>query len=198
MKSVKKYAIRFPGVDTYRNQESLSIFSENRIIETQKTFSLVLNDAERLAGFIIQKNRTRELGKCLLAQKEALDVEIENKEEQLRIRYIEESERLKIRMETEKKDLDIKFQKLMMESAKQAKEFEFSFERYMSTNQSLHAIVLHEKKIIEDNQSYIELLATDYSNRREYILYCEIERKSIELINEYVRQMVWGDKRWQR
>lgn len=190
MRSVKKYAIRFPGLDTCRTQDSLSIFSEKRIVETKKSFLLVLNAAESLSGFIIQKNRTRELGKRLSAQKEALDVEIENREEQLRIRYIEESNRLKIILEKEKKELDIEFQRLMLESVEKSKEFDFSFEQYMSTNKLLYAIVLREKKMIEEIQQYIKLFATDYSNRREYIKYCEIERKSIALINEYIEQMV--------
>lgn len=190
MRSVKKYAIRFPGLDMCRTQNSLSIFSENRIVETYKAFSSVLKAAESLSGFVIQKNRTRELGKRLSAQKEALDVEIENLEEQLRIRYIEESNRLKIKLETEIKKLDINFQRLMLESAEKSKEFDFSFEQYISKNNLLYEIVLREKNMIEEIQPYIELLATDYSNRREYIKYCEIERKSIELINEYIKQMV--------
>lgn len=190
MRSVKKYAIRFPGLDVCRNQDLLSIFSENRIVETHKSFSMVLNAAESLAGVIIQKNRTSELGKRLSAQKEVLDIEIENREEQLKIQYIEESNRLKIRLETEKKELDIKFQRLMLESAEKSKEFDFSFEKYMSTNKLLYEIVLSEKNIIEEIQPYIELLATDYSNRREYIKYCEMERKSLALINEYIEQMI--------
>lgn len=190
MKSVKKYAIRFPVLDSFRTQESLNIFSENRIIETQQTFSSVLNAAESLAGFIVQKNKTNELGKRISAQKEALDAEIKNKTEQKRIQYVEESKRLKIRLENEKKEMELEFQRLMMETAEQAKELEFSFEKFMQTNRILYNIVLREKKVIEDIQPYIGKLADDYSNRREYMKYCEIERKSIELINEYINQMI--------
>lgn len=190
MKSVKKYAIRFPELDSLRTQESLNIFSENRIIETQQTFSSVLNAAESLAGFIIQRNKTNELGKRISAQKEALDAEIENGTEQKKIRYVEESKRLKIRLENEKKEMELAFQRLMMEAVGQAKELEVSLEEFMQANRILYNIVLREKKILEDIQPYIGKLANDYSNRREYIKYCEIERKSIELINEYMNQMI--------
>lgn len=192
MKSVKKYAIRFPGLelDSFRTQESPNIFSENRIIEMQQTFSSVLNAAESLAEFIVQKNKTNELGKRISAQKEALDAEIKSKTEQERIQYVEESKRLKIKLENEKKEMELEFQRLMMETAEQAKELDFSFKKFMQTNPILHNIVLREKKLIEDIQPYIGKLADDYSNRREYMKYCEIERKSLELINKYLNQMI--------
>lgn len=190
MRSTKKYAIRFPGLDPCRPQESLNIFSEDCICDAINTLSSVLNAAESLVGFIVQKNRTGELKKQISAQKDALDIEQENREEQLRIQYSEESNRMKIKLEAEKKRLELDFQRLQIEMAERSKKIEVSFEQDMRTNQLLYKIVLHEKEVIDNIKPYIEMLADDYSNRREYIKYCEIERKSLILINEYIEQMI--------
>jgi len=187
---MNKHAIRFPGFGDIGIKSSLSIFSEGAVSTTEKTFLRTFNVLDSLAGFVIQKNRTTELGKQLNAQKQALDAEIDNGIEQLRIQYEEESKRLQIRIEQEKKEMDLELQKLKFETAEKAKEFSFSYEEYIKSNKLFRRIITREKAFLEETHRYIEILSDDFSNRKEYILYCDCERKSLELINNYLKLMI--------
>lgn len=190
MRTMNKYAVRFPELETERTQHALSVYSENKVAQTEKSFLSTFNALGSLAGYVIQKNRTGELRKQLRVQKEALDVEIDNKKEQLKIKYEEESERIKARLKTEKQEMELAFQRLKMETVEQAKEFQFSYEEYMKTNQLFYAIIRKEKTFLEDIQPYINFLGEEFCNRREYIMYCDLQRKSLELVNIYLKQMI--------
>lgn len=187
---MNKYAVRFPGYGNFDTKSPLSLYSETSVATTEKTFLKTFNALDSLAGFIIQKNRTSELGKQLNAQKHALDIEIENGIEQLKVQYEEESKRLHIRIEQEKQEMDIEFQKLKLETIEKAKEFSFLYESYMESNKLFKQIISREKTFLEEAHRYIEFLGDDFSNRKEYILYCDCERKSLELINSYLKLMI--------
>lgn len=185
-----KYAIRFPG---YGNADSIlspDIFSETAVAAAEKTFLKTFHAFDSLTGFIIQKSRTIELEKQLTAQKRALDTEIEEGIEQLKNRYEEESKRLRLRTQQEKQEMDLELQRLKLETIEKAKDFSFSYEMYMKSNELFQKIIIREKAFIEETHKYIQLLEDDFSNRREYILYCDCERKSLELINRYLERMI--------
>lgn len=190
MRTMNKYAVRFPEIETDRTHHSLSAYSENKVAQTEKSFLSTFDALGNLAGYVIQKNRTGELRKQFRAQKELLDAEIENRIKQLHIQYEEESKRIKNQLEMEKQKMEFEFQRLKMETVEQAKAFQFSYEEYMKTNQLFHAIIRNEKKFLEDIQPYIDFLGEEFSNRREYILYCDSQRKSLELVNIYLKQMI--------
>lgn len=185
-----KYAIRFPEFGDVSTKSSISIFSEEAVAITEKTFLRLFNALDSLTGFVIQKNRTSELEKQLEAQKQALDVEIDNKIDQIKTQYEEESKRLHIRLEQEKDDMDIEFQKLKIETVERAKDFSFSYEEYMRANVRFRKIITQEKTFLEEIHGYIEMLEDNFSNRKEYILYCDAERKSLELINRYLELLI--------
>jgi len=185
-----KYAVRFPGFENVNTKSSLSVFSENEIAKSENTFFKTFDLAYNLSDFVIQKNKTSELRKQLNAQKQALDVEIDNKIEQSKIQYEEESRRLQLRIEQEKKEMNLELKRLELETAKKAKDFSFSYEEYMKSNKIFRKIIIHEKAFLEETHRYIEFLGSDFSNRKEYILYCDFERKSLELINNYLKLMI--------
>ncbi len=187
---MNKYAIRFPGYGNIDTKSSLSIFSETAVATTKKTIFKTFNTLDSLTGFVIQKSRTSELGKQLNAQKRALDVEIDNGIEQLKIQYEEESKRLQLIIEQEKQEMNLELQKLTLETSEKAKEFSFSYEKYMKSSELFKKIITREKTFLEETHSYIEFLGNDFSNRKEYILYCDCERKSLELINNYLKLMI--------
>lgn len=187
---MNKYAIRFPGYGNIDTKSSLSVFSETAVATTEKTFFKTFNVLDSLTGFIIQKSRTLELGKKLNAQKYALDAEIDNGIDQLKIQYEEESKRLRFRIEQEKQEMDLALQKLKLETIEKVNEFSFSYEKYMKSNELFKEIITREKTFLEEAHRYIEFLGDDFSNRKEYILYCDCERKSLELINNYLTLMI--------
>ncbi len=187
---MNKYAIRFPGYGNIDTKSSLSMFSETAVTTTEKTFFKTFNALDSLTGFIIQKSRTSELGKQLNAQKCALSAEIDNGIEQLKIQYEEESKRLQLKIEQEKQELNLELEKLTLETSEKATEFSFSYEEYMKSNELFKKIITREKNFLEETHRYIELLGDDFSNRKEYILYCDCERKSLELINKYLKLMI--------
>ena len=190
MITTRKYAVRFPGLDNLDTKNSINVFSEGRIITAEKTFFSVIDAASSIAELVVQKNRTKELGVRLSAQKEALDAEIKNKKEQLKIKYIEEAQRLKIQLATEKEEMDIEFRRMKIELAEKSRNFDFTFEECVRTNRIFYDIIVMQKKRLEKIQPFIKSLADDYSNRREYIKYCELERKSLNLIEQYLTLMI--------
>lgn len=185
-----KYAVRFPAFQNINTASTVSMFSENAVASTEQIFFKTFNALDSLTGLVVQKSRTSELGKRLNAQKKALDVEIDNGIEQLKIQYEEESKRLQIKIKNAKQEMDIQLKKLKVETAKKAKEFSFSYEEYMKSNQLFKKIIIQQKSFLEEVQNYIELLGDDFSNRREYILYCDCERKSLKLIDEHLKLMI--------
>ena len=187
---MNKYAIRFPGYGNIDTKSSLNIFSETAVKTTEKTFFKTFNALDSLTGFIIQKSRTSELEKQLNAQKRALIVEIDNGIEQLKIQYEEESKRLQLKIEQEKQELDLELQRLTLETSEKAKEFTFSYEKYIKSSELFKKIITREKNFLEETHRYIELFGDNFSNRKEYILYCDCERKSLELINNYLKLMI--------
>lgn len=159
-------------------------------MKTEETFFSIIDVASSLAEFVVQKNNTKELGKQLVYKEQALDAEIDNKIEQVQIQYEEEAKRLKIQLKTEKKIMNNEFQRMKVELAMKSTEINFTFEGYLKSNEIFIGIIDKEKTIIDSIHPFIESLAEDYANRREYIRYCEIERRSLDIINSYIKAMV--------
>ena len=189
MNTTKKYAVRFPELNFTRAAEQVSIFSESRIVKTEKTFLDTLDAAGSVAKLIVQKNKTSELGKRLAAQRQALDAEIESKIEQQRIYVEQETERMRIRLKKAKQDMEMEFERMRIEQARREQEFQFSFEEAIRTSQIFHNIIQSEKSILDEIHEKMNELADNYTNRREYIRYCELERSSLGLIAEYMKKM---------
>jgi len=187
---MNKYAVRFPGYGNIDTKSPLNIFSETAVAATKKIFYETFNTLDSLTSFIYQKNRTSELEKQLNAQKRALDAEIDQGIEQLKIQYEEKSKRLQLITEQEKQEMDLELQKLTLETSEKAREFSFSYEKYMKSSKLFKKIIVREKTFLEETHSYIEFFGNDFSNRKEYILYCDCERRSLELINNYLKLMI--------
>lgn len=187
---MNKYAVRFSGFQETRAEAPHIIFSESGIAAAAQIFRSVFDALDSLAGFVVQRNRTEELGKQLNAQKKALNADINSKTEQLRCQYEEELKRMRLKIVQEKKEMDFELQRLSMETAEKAKDFAFSYEEYMKSNKLFLQIIYKEKKFLEETQSFIDDLSDDYSKRKEYIVYCDLQRKSLELIDAYLKQMI--------
>lgn len=186
----EKYAIRFPDMQNIERSSSASIFSETSIIETKNTFLKTFDALEGLTGLILQKARTHETSKQLNMQRVALDEEIENQKEQKRIEFEEYAERLQIQLKFEKEKMDMELKKMALEISEKVNQFSCSVEENIRSNQIFLRIIKNEQSTLEYIQPFIEFLAEDYSQRREYVLYCEMQRKSLQLVNLYLREMV--------
>lgn len=187
---MNKYAIRFPEYGDTITNSSISIFSEKTVATVEKLFYSTHSALDSLADFVIQKNKTTELKKQLRTQKQALDIEIDNGIRQLKIECEEEAKRIQLRIKQKKEEMELELQKLKLETAEKAKTFSFSYEKYIKSNKTFLTIIMNEKRFLEEAQSFIERIGDNYSNRKEYILYCDLERKSLEMISKYLEKMV--------
>lgn len=185
-----KYAIRFPGMQNFDRDSSESIFSEKAIIATKDVFLKTFVALGSLTGLVVQKSRTHELSKQLNIQKAALDEIVENQKEQKKIEFEEYTERLQVQLKFEKEKMELEMQEMVLEVSKKISKFSVSFEEEMRSNQILLRVVRNEQSFLSSIQPYIEFLSDDYSHRREYVLYCERQRKSLELVNLYLSKMI--------
>lgn len=185
-----KYAIRFPDFQTVNHRQSNSIFSEDSIIQTTNTFLKTFDALGSLTEFVIQKNRTNELLKQLNAQKKALDASVDNLKEQKRIEIEEYTKRLQVQLQFEKERLELEIKKLTLEASKKVNDFSISFEESMMSNQVLYNLISTEAHFLESIKNYIDDLANEYAQRKEYVVYCEMQRKSLNLVNQYMTEMI--------
>ena len=186
----KKYAVCFPDMETDAASATVSIFTERSVQETQDTFLKTFSLFHSLSNYVIQRNRTRELGKQLDARKAALDVQVEQLRGQMEIEYAEESKRLQLRLKTEREQMELDFRRLIQETSAAMSDFSISVEEAMQKSQILSRIIRRERECLEAVQPYVECLADSYSRRREYVQYCEMQRKSYALIDRYLKEMI--------
>lgn len=186
----EKYAIRFPSMQNIERNLTTSIFSEKSIMKTSDTFFKTFDALGSLTGYVVQKNRTNELSKQLKAQEAALDATIDNLKEQQRIEFEEYSKRLQINLQYEKHEMELEMKKLAIEASKKVNNFSVSFEEMMKTNQILLNIIQKEQNFLNGVQDYIDKLADNYSQRKEYVIYCDLQRKALDLVNAYLNEMV--------
>ena len=186
----KKYAIRFPELQDMGVSCTTNIFSEKSIRETGNTFFKTFDALGSLTGYVIQKNKTNELARQIAAEKAAFDTEIDNLTEQKRLEFEEYSKRLKIQLEYEKQKMELDMKELIFEASQRIADFSISFEEATRKNKIFLKIIQSEKKFLDSIQDYIKKLAEDYSRCKEYVLYCELQRKAYDLINTYLKEMI--------
>ncbi len=185
-----KYAIRFPDLQNINYNKSISIFSEASIIKTTDTFIKTFDALGSLTEFIIQRNRTNELSKQLNAQKRALDANIDNLKEQRRIEFEEYTKRLQTQLQFEKESMELETKKMVLEASTKANDFSVTFEEHMRNNKVFHKMIDEEARYLKSIKDYIENLDDDYSQRKEYVVYCEWQRKSLDLVNQYMMELI--------
>lgn len=186
----KKYAIRFPGMQYVERDSSISIFSEEAIIETEYTFIKTFDALGSLLGLIAQREKTKELSEQLEVQKITLDEIVKNEKEQQKIKTEEYIKRLEYQLKSEQEAMNLEMKKMLLEIKEKMNTFSISFEEAVKNNQMLFGIIRKEKEILNKIQPYIELWAKDYSQRREYVRYCEMQRRSLKQADKYLNEMV--------
>lgn len=184
-----KRAIRFPDLQRVDNTQ-ISIFSERSISKTSNTFLKTFDALGSLTEYIVQKNRTNELSKQLNAQKRGLNAKIDNLKEQKEFEFEEYTKRLQTKLQFEKESMKLEFEKLKQEAIANINDFSISFEENMKRSQTLHKIISQEAQFLETIKVYIENLSEKYSQCKEYVVYCEAQRKSLDLINKYLSEMI--------
>lgn len=186
----KKYAIQFPDMQSVNKTTTDNIFSKNNIVNAMNLFSLSLDALGDLIELVAQKCRTNELGKQIQAQKAALDTEVEQYKVQQQIGFEEYTNRLKIQLQYEKEKLKLENERLELRFTEVAKNFSLSFEKQMQCDKIFHSVIRTIAKTFFDIKADIDQLADDYSQRREYVYYCELQRRSLELISQYMKKMI--------
>ncbi len=186
----EKYAVIFPEIQTVGNNTPVSIFSERTVGEATKTFSKTFDAFENLLDYVEQKNKTKEFGKQLAVEKAALDVGIENFREQKQIEFKQYSDRLRIQAEKEKEAMKMELEKIRLEVSARIADFSVSFEEAMKENQLFMNLIREEHRILKETENYISTLQNDFSQHKAYVMYCELRRKSFELIDSYLKEMI--------
>lgn len=183
-----KYAIRFPDLQSIDYKVSISIFSEASIVETANTFINTFDALGSLTEYVIQK-QNRGIIKTIEC-KRSLDASLDSLKEQKKIQFEEYSKRLQARLQNEKEQMKLEVEKLVLEASSKANEFSYNFEESMRSNQILRSMITTEVDFLNSIKGYIDNLADDCSRRKEYVMYCELQRKSLDLINQYMKEMV--------
>ena len=186
----KKYAVEFPDFQNFEGYNPITIFSEKGIKNVEDTLNYNYALCGSVTNLIIEKNKTRELEKQLDARKEALDAQIDNAIEQLRIEYVEYAKRLKMQVEKEKESMRLAFEQLRLEIRKRVDNLELDYEVILKESAILKTMICQEKDYLLSSQKFIDMTAGEYGNRKEYVLYCDSCRKSMELINKCLESMV--------
>lgn len=186
----RKYAIRFPEIQTEEPLEMVTLYSEEGLQETTKTFRKTFDMMQSLADYVIQKNRTSELGKRLSTQREALDAKLDQAEEREQIALAEYSQRLKIQLKKQKETLELEIKKLVAETSQRVSDFSLTVEESLKTSQILVSLIQHEQETLDSFHPYLDRLKKDYENRREYSQCCDMERKAYERIRGYLNNMI--------
>lgn len=184
-----KRAIRFPDLQRVDNTQ-ISIFSERSISKTSNTFLKTFDALGSLTEYIVQKNRTNELSKQLNAQKRVLNAKIDNLKDQKEFEFEEYTKRLQTKLQFEKDSMKLEFEKLKQEASAKINDFSISFEENMKRSQVLCKIINQEAQFLESIEDYIDNLADSYSQRKEYVVYCEMQRKSLDLVDKYMAEMI--------
>lgn len=186
----RKYAIRFPDIRAAHSNKPVSIFTEMSIQETEQTFRRTFDLLHSLTNYVIEKNRTLELEKQLDAKREALDTQIEQKIKQEQLTLKEYSEQLQIRLQSEKEKMEIEIERFAVETSQKVSELSLTVEESILESSIWMQIIKHQYDFLASIQPYIKQLESDYAHRKEYIMYCDMQRKAMNLIEAYLKKII--------
>lgn len=186
----QKYAIRFPEIQTAEPLVPINLFSDQALQETKETFLGTFDSMHHLTNYVIQKNRTHELGKQLNAQRKVLDAQVEQAGEQERIVLEEYSQQLKLQLKERKAQLELEFKMLIEETSQRVNDFSLTVEEAIKTSEIFMSLIRHERETLDSFQPYLNKLKTSYANRKEYSQYCDMERRAYERIRNYMDHMI--------
>lgn len=79
---------------------------------------------------------------------------------------------------------------MVLEASTKANDFSVTFEEHMRNNKVFHKMIDEEARYLKSIKDYIENLDDDYSQRKEYVVYCEWQRKSLDLVNQYMMELI--------
>lgn len=186
----KKYALRFPELQKVEPDMPANLYSEQALREMEESFRNTFDMMRSLADCVIQKNRTRELGKQLNAQRKALDAELDQAVEQERIELTEYSRQLQIQLKAQKEQLELEIKRLAVETSQQVSDFSLTVEEAFKKSQLLKSMIRHEQEVLDSYQPYLARLKADYSNRREYSQCWDAVQKSYKRITAHLNTMI--------
>lgn len=186
----RKYGIRFPEIRTMEPLVPISVFSEQFVREAEETFVQTFDVLHSLTNYVIEKNRTQEFGEQLNARRKALDTQVEQAVEQEQIALREYSEQLQIRLKAEKKQMELDVKALSVKVRQMVDECSVTTEEAIRENQLWLEMIRHQQDFLNSIQPYIEQLKDDYARRKEYIQYCDMQRKAFGYIKGYLKEMV--------
>ncbi len=186
----KKYGIRFPEIRTMEPLVPISVFSEQFVREAEDTFVQTFDVLHSLTNYVIEKNRTQNLGEQLNARRTALDTQMEQAVEQGRIALREYTEQLQIRLKAEKEQMELDVKALSVKVRQMVDECSVTAEEAIRENQLWLGMIQRQQNFLNSIQPYIEQLKDDYARRKEYIQYCDMQRKAFGYIEGYLKEMV--------
>ena len=185
---LKKYAVVFPTIKTHVENLPANVSHKSCLAETKKTFSDTYDYLDGLLGYIVERNRTNELSKRLDAQKRVLDATLDNLVEQEKIKTAEEAKRLKSKLKVAKKEMLSQIEQLEIQA--QDDTVVYTVEEYIQENKIFRELINKEKIILDEIQPFINSLSNDLEHRRDYVQYCEMQRRSMDLINKYLYKTI--------
>lgn len=187
----KRCAMVFPEFQTdYNDYGEISLFSERSLKQTEKLFFETKDSFDGLLGLVVELNRTKELEKQISLQKTGIDVSIEESIKQLEYKYQQETKRMRQQLNADKEKLRLEIEKLDLQIKSQKKQFDEAFEEKLKCETLFQELIHHEFEVLKKYQQYVSNLPDFIKSFREYIIYCDIQKKAFAQINKYLAELI--------
>lgn len=188
----QKRAIYFPEFQVNAiDSKPPSLFSRESVLKTESLLIQTHNELGGLLGLVVEKYKTKQLEQQINILKQGVDVSCEEKERQLSIKFEEEVKRIQIRLEANKKKLRLDFERFSEEVLITAEAFELDFEKNVKTNQIFRELIQNQFDSIMKYKKFVdERIPSVFHHHREYIVYCDLQKKAIDQINLYLSELV--------
>lgn len=187
----KRCAMVFPEFQTdYNDYGEISLFSERSLKQTEKLIFETNDSFDGLLGLVVELNRTKELEKQISLQKTGINVSIEESIKQLEYKYQQETKRMRQQLNADKEKLRLEIEKLDLQIKNQKKQFDEAFEENLKCETLFQELIHHEFEVLKKYQQYVSNLPDFIKSFREYIIYCDIQKKTFDQINKYLAELI--------
>lgn len=186
----RKYAVRFPEMQTANLFRPIDDFSERSVQTVERNCFSVFDCFHSLANYIIERNRTVELKKRIAADKQALDVKVREAIEQERIAFVEYTKQLQIKLRTAREEMELAAEKYAIEISQRVSALALEAERVSRENEYCMTVIRDQRTVLDCIQSYLKQAEADYAQRKEYIMLCDAQRKALENIDVFMKNLL--------
>lgn len=190
----KAKSLEFIDIKT-TDESQISVFSENSLAQVRKNYSNTISVANSFCNYITEKHRTKELGYQLAARKEALNVELNEAEQQIIITFENFKKRLEEEYSSSVKIMEIEIEKEKQRVGEKLLENKTAYEAYVKTSnlyKQMFISILNLTKEIDEKIIFAQ--QNGETHNQYYIRLCEENRILVSKISNILKSMDLEDE----